>query len=71
MCGGSFSGELFSTQPSRHLLDQVTMRALPDNNADGAEGTTIPYKYLEKRSGGSGVYSFEECIVFVQFWVEE
>jgi len=55
------------------------MRGLPDNNVDGAEGT-IPCKYLDfcrflgwrgeqssSRGGGSGVYSFEECIVFVQF----
>ena len=54
------------------------MWCLPDNNADGAEGT-IPYKYLDfcrfllvgksgekssSRGGDSGVYIFEECIVF-------
>jgi len=48
-----------------------------DNNVDGAEGT-IPYIFLDfyrfflewessSRDSGSGVYSFEECIVFVQF----
>ena len=51
------------------------MRSLPDNNADGAEGT-IPYKYQifcgmerwgSRRGGGSGVYSFEECIFCLQF----
>ena len=54
------------------------MRGLPDNNADAIEGT-IPYIYIwifvdlfegersSSRGGGFGVYSFEECIVFVQF----
>ena len=48
------------------------MWGLPDNNTDGAEGT-IPYISgfwffgEEEWSGGCGVYSFEECIVFVQF----
>ena len=50
------------------------MRGLPDNNADGAEGT-IPYKYLDfcrflEERRGVVVYGFEECIVFVQFRVE-
>ena len=49
------------------------MWGLPDNNADGAEGT-IPYIYIYiyiylDFCGGSsaGVESFKECIVFVQF----
>ena len=44
------------------------MRGLPDNNADGAEGT-IPYIYLDfcKFFGGGsgcGVESFDVCIVY-------
>jgi len=62
------------------------MRGQPDNNAGGAEGTIpyiyiYIYIYMDfcrflfcfessSRGGGSGVYSFEQCIVFVQFSVE-
>jgi len=65
MCGRSFSEGLFS---SRRWLDQVTMVGLPDNNADGAEGT-IPYKYLyfcrflEERRGVVVEMVVLECIV--------
>jgi len=48
------------------------MWGLPDNNANDAEGT-IPYIYIlifVDLFGSSGVESFEECIVLVQFRVE-
>jgi len=69
--GGVFSGGLFSTQPSQRWLDEVTMRALPDNNADGAEGI-IPYIYLdffrfsfwwEVKSGGGREVVVLGCII--------
>jgi len=61
--GGVFNEGLFLTQPSQQWLDQVTMWGLPDNNADGTEGT-IPYIYLDFGSfSGAWVESFKECIV--------
>jgi len=49
------------------------MWGVPHKNADGAEGT-ISYKYRDFcrfggkwRGGGSGVYSFKECIVLYSF----
>ena len=54
------------------------MRDLPDNNADGHDGT-IPYIYIyiyiyldfcRFLVCGCGVESFDVCIIFVQIRVE-
>jgi len=57
MCGKSFSGELFSTQPSQRWLDQWLWGGVcpRNNNADGAEGNSSPSTISVLSSGDSHV----------------